>query len=167
MPVSGKLRVVLMWHMHQPDYRAADSHFYHQPWTYLHSIKDYVDMAMHLEAHPECKVVVNFTPILLEQIDDYCCQIKAYLKNKQPLRDVLLSALTAEKISADLVEREKIIQWCLRSHKENTIQRFSAYHELVKIADNLADNPRAILYLNQQYFTQKNSYKAKSFIIVA
>ncbi|HID49285.1 MAG TPA: hypothetical protein EYP40_06710, partial [Chromatiales bacterium] len=36
--------------MHQPEYRDQRNGEYHLPWTYLHAIKDYVDMAAHLEA---------------------------------------------------------------------------------------------------------------------
>ncbi len=67
----SKLRVVFCWHMHQPDYRDYRSGQYQLPWTYLHAIKDYVDMVAHLEKIPQARVVVNFAPILLQQIDDY------------------------------------------------------------------------------------------------
>ena len=46
----GKLNVVLCWHMHQPDYRYLG--VYLRPWTWLHAIKDYSDMAAHLENVP-------------------------------------------------------------------------------------------------------------------
>ena len=49
---DNRLKVVLLWHMHQPDYRDAISGEYMQPWTYLHGIKDYVDMAALLESNP-------------------------------------------------------------------------------------------------------------------
>ena len=62
MITDSRLRVVLCWHMHQPDYRDLINGQYHQPWTYLHAIKDYVDMAAHLETNPEARAVVNFTP---------------------------------------------------------------------------------------------------------
>jgi len=35
---------------------------------YLHAIKDYTDMAFHLEQHPQVKVTVNFVPVLLDQL---------------------------------------------------------------------------------------------------
>jgi hypothetical protein len=41
------------------------------PWTYLHAIKDYTDMAAHLERHPRVRAVVNFVPVLLDQLEDY------------------------------------------------------------------------------------------------
>ena len=65
-----KLKVVLYWHMHQPEYRDLRTGVYKLPWTYLHAIKDYVDMVAHLEANPDAHAVVNFAPTMLEQIED-------------------------------------------------------------------------------------------------
>jgi alpha-amylase/alpha-mannosidase (GH57 family) len=45
---ARRLPVVLFWHMHQPPYRDALSGRYVLPWTWLHVIKDYTDMAAHL-----------------------------------------------------------------------------------------------------------------------
>jgi len=47
-----KLYLNLYWHMHQPDYRDLATNQYVLPWTYLHAIKDYSDMAYHLEVNP-------------------------------------------------------------------------------------------------------------------
>ncbi|MEO7558537.1 MAG: glycoside hydrolase, partial [Gammaproteobacteria bacterium] len=70
-----RLNVVLCWHMHQPQYRDLLSGTYALPWTYLHAIKDYVDMAAIMEAIPEARAVVNFSPVMLEQLVDYTAQI--------------------------------------------------------------------------------------------
>lgn len=61
--------------MHQPEYRDLHTSEFILPWTYLHVIKDYVDMA----AVPEARAVVNFAPILLEQIEEYARQVNGYL----------------------------------------------------------------------------------------
>ena len=71
MDSPARLPVVLLWHMHQPQYRDALSGEYVLPWTYLHAIKDYTDMAAHLEENPAARAVVNFTPVLLDQLDEY------------------------------------------------------------------------------------------------
>ena len=58
MSAEPPLKVVLCWHMHQPQYKDLISGEYQLPWTYLHAIKDYVDMAAHLEAlrlHGPCE----------------------------------------------------------------------------------------------------------------
>ena len=58
MAASLSLDVVLCWHMHQPDYRLQGN--YTKPWTWLHAIKDYTDMAAHMEDVPGARAVVNF-----------------------------------------------------------------------------------------------------------
>jgi len=50
-----RLDVVLCWHMHQPQYFEQGQEAYALPWTYLHAMKDYSDMAAHLEAAPEAR----------------------------------------------------------------------------------------------------------------
>ncbi len=69
--MASKLKVVLCWHMHQPYYREGHNGNFHLPWVYLHGIKDYTDMAKHLENNPEMSAVVNFSPVLLEQLEQY------------------------------------------------------------------------------------------------
>ena len=68
------INFVLLWHMHQPDYRNYETGEFMLPWVYLHAIKDYTDMVSHLEAHPSMKAVVNFVPVLLDQLEDYAAQ---------------------------------------------------------------------------------------------
>src|SRR3569832_2451745 len=80
MSVDRRLKVVLCWHMHQPEYRDLSSGEYQLPWTYLHAIKDYVDMAARLEQTPGARAMVNFAPVLLDQSSDYAKQISGYLK---------------------------------------------------------------------------------------
>ena len=74
--------------MHQPDYRNYETGEFMLPWVYLHAIKDYTDMAYHLEAHPAMRAVVNFVPVLLDQIEDYSAQFAS-----GQLRDPLLRLL--------------------------------------------------------------------------
>ncbi|MFO7188765.1 MAG: glycoside hydrolase, partial [Pseudomonadota bacterium] len=85
---ARKLDLVLMWHMHQPDYRDYATGEYTQPWVYLHALKDYSDMAAHLERHPGMHAVVNLVPILLDQIEDY---VEQYATGR--IRDPLLRLL--------------------------------------------------------------------------
>ncbi len=82
-PNTNKLNFVLCWHMHQPWYQEGIDGEYKLPWVYLHAIKDYEDMVAHLEAHPQMHVVVNFAPVLLEQLDDYALQLKNWLEKKR------------------------------------------------------------------------------------
>jgi alpha-amylase/alpha-mannosidase (GH57 family) len=66
-----KVRLALLWHMHQPPYGEAETGDYLMPWVRLHATRAYNDMAWILERHPGVRCTVNFTPVLLEQLDDY------------------------------------------------------------------------------------------------
>lgn len=152
MANSGKTNVVFLWHMHQPDYRDIITGEYYFPWTYLHAIKDYVDMAAHLEQQPKARAVVNFAPILLEQLDDYAQQIKLHLHTQAPIKDAVLASLTSLQLPlggsrefADLVEK------LLRANRERLIDRFPAYRELADLAANFVEQPHLFHYLSEQY----------------
>src|SRR5438045_2637685 len=126
MSVESRLQVVLCSHMHQPQYRDLISGEYQLPWVYLHAIKDYVDMAAHLEAHPNARAVVNFAPILLEQIADYATQVHGFLTNTAPIRDPLLAALAQPALPVD-ESRMPLIKACLRANEARLIDRFPPY----------------------------------------
>lgn len=151
MSAKNKLNVVLYWHMHQPDYRDLTTGVYKLPWTYLHTIKDYADMAMHLEENPQAHAVVNFTPILLEQIDDYAQQLISFQENNTPLKDPLLAELVSQQLPEDIDRRIELIGSCIKVNKERVIQRFPAYEHLFQINEKLNTDPNLIYYLNDQY----------------
>ena len=115
--------LVLVWHMHQPDYRDPLSGEYRQPSVYLHAIKDYTDMAAHLERYPLMRAVVNFAPVLLEQLDDYAQQLDALLKQGKPTQDHMLNLLSGvERIPSDVASRLRIAQDCQRCHAPRCVR---------------------------------------------
>jgi alpha-amylase/alpha-mannosidase (GH57 family) len=62
------IRLALIWHFHQPDYADPATGAPTMPWTRLHALKDYADMAAHLERHPAVRSTFNVVPTLLEQL---------------------------------------------------------------------------------------------------
>jgi len=124
-----KLYLNLYWHMHQPDYRDLVTNEYVLPWTYLHAIKDYSDMAYHLEINPEARVSFNFVPILLEQLEDYTQQFKS-----KSIRDPLLALLIEENL-ADISHDQchLIVESCFKSHHEKMLSPFPHYQRLLQI----------------------------------
>jgi alpha-amylase/alpha-mannosidase (GH57 family) len=103
-----KLDLVILWHMHQPDFRDHATGEFAQPWVYLHAIKDYNDMAAHLEAHPGMRVVLNFTPVLLDQLEDYTDQF-----TQGTYRDPLLRLLAQPDLrELDEAQRTLILTAC-------------------------------------------------------
>ena len=149
---SKKLNVVLYWHMHQPEYRDLRNGEYHLPWTYLHTIKDYVDMAAHLENNTDARAVVNFAPVLLEQIDDYAQQLDNYLHHGQALRDPLLSSLAEPVLSLYDENRLHIIKACLRANKERLVEPLEVFNTLTEMAEAGLKTPEIISYYSVQFF---------------
>lgn len=151
MSTDVPLKVVLCWHMHQPDYRDHVDDVYQLPWTYLHAIKDYVDMAAIIEQTPGARAVVNFVPILLDQIEDYAAMVRRYLDSGAAIRDPLLAALAADAMPTDIGQRAHLIQSCLRANEQRIINRFPVYRRLVDIAQLAQDDRQNLNYLGDQY----------------
>lgn len=149
---SSPLNVVIYWHMHQPEYRDLRNGEYHLPWTYLHAIKDYVEMAAHLENNEAAKAVVNFAPVLLEQIDDYAQQLQGYLSHGKALRDPLLSALAEPVMSLSQENRVHILKSCLRANQERLVNRFPAFKALARMARSALKNPDVLRYYSEHFF---------------
>ena len=151
MSDKKKLKLVLCWHMHQPEYRDLQTGEFKLPWTYLHVIKDYVDMVAHLEAVPEAKAVVNFAPILLEQIEAYANQVQAYLRNGLTINDPLLAALVAPTIPEDPEDRLQLVNDCLRANRDRQINRYPAFQKLVEMSQWLQQHYGSLCYVNAQF----------------
>ncbi len=150
---AKRLKLVLCWHMHQPEYRDTQSGEFKLPWTYLHVIKDYVDMVAHLEAVPDAKAVVNFAPILLEQIEDYSNQVSGYLHDRIAIKDPLMAALVDPSVSADAEKRLKLLHDCRKANRERQIERYPAFRKLTEMAEWIQGHPDAINYVNSQFIS--------------
>jgi alpha-amylase/alpha-mannosidase (GH57 family) len=124
------LDLVLMWHMHQPDYRDPESGEFRMPWVYLHAIKDYADMAGHLERCPGMRGVVNFAPVLLDQIEDYAEQF-ATARWRDPLLE-LLGRPDATPFTDD--ERLRILGQCFDANHSQLISPYPPYARLHELA---------------------------------
>ncbi len=143
-----KLKLVTCWHMHQPDYRDYLSGEFTLPWTYLHAMKDYTDMAYHLEQHPKMRAVVNFVPILVEQLQDYEQQFKS-----GEIRDALLKMLCREDLDAlGDEERLHIMDSCFKSNHTKMLQPYRAYQHLFELQSMVEERGReSVTYLSGQY----------------
>jgi alpha-amylase/alpha-mannosidase (GH57 family) len=145
---ARKLNLVLCWHMHQPDYRDIGSGEFRLPWTYLHALKDYSDMAAHLEAEPRARAVFNFVPVLLDQLEDYAEQFR-----QGRFRDPLLRLLARENFDhLTREEREVIFDCGFRCDHEQMVSPYPPYkrlHELYRHVENFGSN--ALDYLSGQY----------------
>ena len=64
------VNLVILWHMHQPQYRDPTTGRYLLPWTRLHALKDYWGMVKILEGFPGVHATFNVVPSLAAQIQE-------------------------------------------------------------------------------------------------
>jgi alpha-amylase/alpha-mannosidase (GH57 family) len=144
----NQLNLVLLWHMHQPDYRNYDTNEFEMPWVYLHAIKDYTDMAYHLEMHPQVKAIVNFVPILLDQLEDYADQF-----SQGQIRDPLLRLLAEPNLDQiPASDRFCIFDRCFQSNHTTMLQPYPAYKRLHDLYDTVQEwGETELVYFSGQY----------------
>src|SRR5205807_807863 len=123
---------------------------YELPWTYLHAVKDYTDMAAHLEGSSAARAVVNFTPLLIEQLDEIARRIGEHLEAGAPLPDPTLALLGPDPVPMEPAQRLELLRGCLRAQRKQMIERFGPYLELATIAETLG-TPERIAYASDQF----------------
>ncbi len=135
--------------MHQPEFRDLTTGEFRHPWVYLHALKDYSDMAAHLEQHPGVKATINLVPVLLDQLEDYAQQCAS-----GTIRDPLLRALARESLDTlSEPERDWLLDQCFRANHTKMIEPFAPYqrlHALYHFAQQHGPTPTQ--YLSGQYF---------------
>ncbi len=150
MEKQSKLYLNIYWHMHQPDYRDLSTGEYILPWTYLHAIKDYSDMAYHIEENPQVRVSFNFVPILLEQLEDYTQQFE-----KKTIRDPLLALLIVPDLNNLSEGRCRlIVESCFKAHHEKMLTPFPHYQRLLhmyQLVEPIMSDDTDLHYLSAQY----------------
>lgn len=148
MSSKRPLDLVLVWHMHQPDYRDYATGEFTRPWVYLHAIKDYTDMAGLLERCPGVSAVINLAPVLLDQLEDYTDQFAT-----GQLRDPLLKLLARDgERPLSAAERAVIFDQCFHANRDHMITAFPMYKSLHDLFVRLESQGQAALaYLSDQY----------------
>ncbi len=149
MSEANKIELVFLWHMHQPDYRDHATGEFRRPWTYLHALKDYTDMVAHLERNPRVRAVVNFVPVLLDQIEDYAQQF-----DKGDFRDPLLRLLARDSLDhMDPAERRLVLATCFPDNHARMVApypRFERLRNLYRLLEGQGE--AAAAYLSGSFF---------------
>src|SRR5271168_4915895 len=142
MPV---LRVILLWHQHQPFYKDLVSGEYRLPWTRLHALKDYYGMVKLLDEFPNVHQNFNLVPSLMIQIQDYVAGTA---------QDPFLSVAAKPAKELSLGERRFALQYLFQANPINLIGRYPRYRELWERFREHGDHPeRAERYFQPQDFT--------------
>jgi len=116
-----KIRLVLLWHMHQPYYKDVLTGEYRLPWVRLHALKDYYGMVKLSEEFPEVHLNYNLVPSLVAQIQDYVSG-----EARDPFLDLV--AKPANELTA--AERKFALQYLFQANPVNMIGRYPRYRDL-------------------------------------
>lgn len=145
IPAMPALRVILLWHQHQPFYKDLVTGEYRLPWVRLHALKDYYGMVKLLDEFPRVHQNFNLVPSLMLQMQDYA---------EGTARDPFLSvaAKPARELSPE--ERQFALQYLFQANPQNLIGRYPRYKELWDRFREHGSNPeRAERYFQAQDFT--------------
>ena len=129
---SPKIRLVLLWHMHQPFYKDMVTDEYRLPWVRLHALKDYYGMVKLLDEFPEVHQNFNLVPSLVAQIQDY-----ASGHAHDPFFDLI--AKPANELTA--ADRRFALQYLFQANPVNMIGRYPRYRELWEKYRSTSDRP--------------------------
>jgi len=141
----AQLRVVVLWHQHQPYYKDLVTGQYRLPWTRLHGLKDYYGMVKLLDEFPQVHQTFNLVPSLITQVQDYV---------SGDAQDPFLRV--ASKPAKDLTQEERrfALQYLFQANPVNVIGRYPRYHELWEKFRGAGDSPeKAGRYFDAQDLT--------------
>src|SRR6201998_2769289 len=142
MPV---LRVVLLWHQHQPFYKNLVTGEYRLPWVRLHALKDYYGMVKLLDEFPNVHQNFNLVPSLMLQIQDYV---------EGTAQDPFLTVAAKAVKDLSLEVRRFALQYLFQGNTQHLIVRYPPYKELWERFRQQGDHPeRAERYFQDQDFT--------------
>src|SRR5580704_16543916 len=116
-----RINLMILWHMHQPQYRDPSSGRYVLPWTRLHATKDYWGMVRVLEEFPRVHATFNMVPSLCVKLQEY-----ASGKFDEPWFDAAFApanALTEE-------QKQEILVRAFQVNRERLMSRWPRYIEL-------------------------------------
>jgi len=120
---SPKIRLVLLWHMHQPFYKDMVTGEYRLPWVRLHALKDYFGMVKLVEEFPNVHQNFNLVPSLVAQIQDYA---------SGQAHDPFLDLVSKPVIELTTAERRFALRYLFQANPVNMVGRYPRYCELLE-----------------------------------
>jgi alpha-amylase/alpha-mannosidase (GH57 family) len=115
------IRLLFLWHMHQPFYKDLVTGEYRLPWVRLHALKDYYGMIKLLDEFPSVHQTFNLVPSLITQIQDYV---------SGSARDPFLEVAAKPAAELSLGERQFALQYLFQAQLDRMIGRYPRYREL-------------------------------------
>jgi len=117
----NRINLVILWHMHQPQYRDPSTGRYVLPWTRLHALKDYWGMVHVLREFPCVHATFNVVPSLGTQLEEY-----ASGRFDEPWFNIAFTP--AEELDRDA--KNVILERAFQLNHEQMISRWPRFVEL-------------------------------------
>jgi alpha-amylase/alpha-mannosidase (GH57 family) len=139
------LRVVVLWHQHQPFYKDLVTGEYRLPWVRMHALKDYYGMVKLLDEFPDVHQTFNLVPSLINQIQDY---------ESGNAQDPFLEIASRPASDLSLGERHFALQYLFQANPVHLIGRYPRYAELWdRFQSSGSDAAKAEKYFQPQDYT--------------
>ena len=125
----NRMHLVVLWHMHQPQYRDPATGRYILPWTRLHALKDYWGMVRVLEEFPQMHATINVVPSLAAQLEEYASGTfdEPWFK---------LAFTPVDKLTPK--DKIEILNRGFQVNRENVMRRWPRYSELFEWSQRAA-----------------------------
>ncbi|HXE90632.1 MAG TPA: glycoside hydrolase family 57 protein [Terriglobales bacterium] len=141
----ARLRVVFLWHMHQPFYKDLVAGEYRLPWVRLHALKDYYGMVKLLEEFPAVHQTFNLVPSLVAQLQDYVAGTA---------RDPFLEVVAKPATELTPEEQRFALEYLFQANPTHMIGRYPRYRQLWESFRSAGENAeRAAKAFSAQDFT--------------
>ena len=127
------IRLVLVWHLHQPEYTDPTTGAPAMPWTRLHALKDYADMAEHLARHPGVRATLNVVPSLLDQL----LAIADPMDRSDPF--LLVARKSPSALSSE--ERRFLVTHFFSFNRATMARGLTRVHELAALRGDYGQDP--------------------------
>jgi alpha-amylase/alpha-mannosidase (GH57 family) len=115
------IRLLFLWHMHQPYYKDLVTGEYRLPWVRMHGLKDYYGMVKLLEEFPGLHQTFNLVPSLMVQLQEYV---------SGDARDPFLQAASRPASEMELGEKAFALRYLFQANADHLIARYPRYREL-------------------------------------
>ena len=115
-----KINIAFIWHFHQPNYQQKPDSDFLLPWVRLHASKDYLDMLKKIDGFKNLKLNFNFSPILLDSLDEY----------SRGAKDLHLRLLLKKEDDLSIEDKVYILNNYFDLNYKNMVLKKSYYTEL-------------------------------------
>lgn len=117
----AQIRLIFLWHQHQPYYKDLVTGEYRLPWVRMHALKDYYGMVKLLDEFPRVHQNFNLVPSLIVQIEDYL---------RGTAHDPFFEV--AKKPARQLTPKDKLfaLEYLFQANPVHMIGRYPRYKEL-------------------------------------